>query len=74
MHNIIIPLYIRMTKIKYNSPGCCGSVDWSSSLRPKGGWFSFKTEDSLRDIWNNVKRSNFCIIGVPERARDQVPI
>ena len=26
-----------------------------------------RIEDSLRDIWDNIKRNNICIIGVPER-------
>ena len=25
-----------------------------------------RTEDSLRDLWDNIKCSNFQIIGVPE--------
>ena len=25
-----------------------------------------RNEDSLRDIWDNIKRNNICIIGVPE--------
>ena len=28
-----------------------------------------KNEDSLRDLWDNIKRSNIHIIGVPERER-----
>ena len=24
-------------------------------------------EESLRELWDNVKRTNICIIGVPER-------
>ena len=27
-----------------------------------------RTEDSPRDLWDNIKRSNFRIIGVPEEA------
>lgn len=27
---------------------------------------NFKNEDSLRDLWNNMKRNKICIIGVPE--------
>ena len=26
-----------------------------------------KNEDSLRDLWNNIKCTNSCIIGVPDR-------
>ena len=26
-----------------------------------------KRNDSLRDLWDNIKRNNICIIGVPER-------
>ena len=25
-----------------------------------------KNKDSLRDLWDNIKRNNICIIGVPE--------
>ena len=25
-----------------------------------------RTEDSLRDLWDNIKCNNICIIGVPE--------
>ena len=25
-----------------------------------------RNEDSLRDLWNNIKRNNICITGVPE--------
>ena len=28
-----------------------------------------RTEDSLRDLWNNIKRTNIQIIGVPEEER-----
>ena len=28
-----------------------------------------RNEDSLRDIWNNIKRTNICIIGVPEEEK-----
>ena len=27
-----------------------------------------RTEDSLRDLWDNIKHSNIRIIGVPEQA------
>ena len=27
-----------------------------------------RTEDSLRDLWDNIKRTNIRIIGVPEEA------
>ena len=26
-----------------------------------------RNEDTLRDLWDNIKRNNICIIGVPER-------
>ena len=26
-----------------------------------------RNEDSLRDLWDNIKYTNICIIGVPER-------
>ena len=26
-----------------------------------------RTEDSLRDLWDNIKRANIRIIGVPEK-------
>ena len=25
-----------------------------------------RNEDSLRDLWDNIKRTNICLIGVPE--------
>ena len=25
-----------------------------------------RNEDSLRDLWDNIKHTNICIIGVPE--------
>ena len=25
-----------------------------------------RTEESLRDLWDNIKHTNICIIGVPE--------
>ena len=28
-----------------------------------------RTEDSLRDFWDNIKRTNIRIIGVPKRKR-----
>ena len=28
-----------------------------------------RTEDSLRDLWDNIKHTNFQIIGVPENKR-----
>lgn len=28
-----------------------------------------KSEDSLRDIWNNINKTNICIIGIPEKRR-----
>ena len=34
-----------------------------------------KTKDSLRELWDNRKHINICIIGVPEkRERVQEPI
>jgi len=29
-------------------------------------WKKKKNEDSLRDLWDNIKSTNICIIGVPE--------
>ena len=28
-----------------------------------------RTEDSLRDLWDNIKQTNFQIIGVPEEEK-----
>ena len=28
-----------------------------------------RTEDSLRDLWDNIKHSNICMIGVPEEEK-----
>ena len=30
-------------------------------------------EDSLRDLWDNIKRNNIHIIGVPEEEREKGP-
>ena len=30
-----------------------------------------RNEDNLRDLWDNVKRSNIQIIGVPEEEEDK---
>ena len=30
-----------------------------------------RAEDSLRDLWDNIKRTNIQIIGVPEEAEKQ---
>ena len=33
-----------------------------------------RNEDSLRDLWDNIKCTNFCIIGVPEgEGREKQP-
>ena len=33
-----------------------------------------RNEDSLRDLWDNIKRTNICIIGVPEgKGREKGP-
>ena len=33
-----------------------------------------RNEDSLRDLWNNIKHTNICIVGVPEGGeREKVP-
>ena len=29
------------------------------------------TEDSLRDLWDNIKQTNFQIIGVPEEEKNK---
>ena len=31
------------------------------------------SEDSLRDLWDNIKRTNISIIGVPEGEREKGP-
>ena len=30
-----------------------------------------KNEDRLRDLWDNIKRTNICTIGVPEREGEE---
>ena len=30
-----------------------------------------RTEDSLRDLWDNIKRTNILIIGVPEEEKQK---
>ena len=32
-----------------------------------------RNEDSLRDLWDNIKCANVCIIGVPEEEREKGP-
>ena len=32
-----------------------------------------RNEDSLRDLWDNIKRNNTCIMGVPEEEREKGP-
>ena len=32
-----------------------------------------RNEDSLRDLWDNIKCTNICIIGVPEEEREKGP-
>ena len=32
-----------------------------------------KRNDSLRDLWDSIKCTNICIIGVPEEERDKRP-
>ena len=32
---------------------------------------SKKNEDSINNLWDNFKRSNICIIGMPEEEREQ---
>ena len=33
-----------------------------------------RNEDSLRDLWDNIKCTNICIIGVPEgEERERLP-
>ena len=33
-----------------------------------------KSEDSISSLWDNFKRSNICIIGVPEGAEEEQEI
>ena len=30
-----------------------------------------RNEDSLRDLWDNIKHINICIIGLPEEKKDK---
>ena len=30
-----------------------------------------RIEDSLRDLWDKIKRTNICIIGVPEEEENK---
>ena len=32
-----------------------------------------RNKDRLRDLWDNIKRTNICIIGVPEEEREKGP-
>ena len=40
-------------------------VEITAEEQNKGKWMK-RTEDSLRDFWNNIKCTNICIIGVWE--------
>jgi len=39
------------------------SEEWNKIKRMK------RTEDSLRDLWDNIKHTNIRIIGVPEEEK-----
>ena len=41
----------------------CGNHCHKTAYRNKG---MKRNKDSLRDLWDNIKRSNICILGVPE--------
>ena len=30
-----------------------------------------KKESNIRDLWDNIKRANLCIIGIPEEEREK---
>ena len=30
-----------------------------------------RNEESLRELWDNIKHTNICIIGVPEEEREK---
>ena len=32
-----------------------------------------RNEDNLRDVWDNIKHTSICIIGVPEDKREKEP-
>ena len=36
-------------------------MTWRTEYRKKK-----ENEDSLRDLWDNIKSTNICILGVPE--------
>ena len=43
-------------------------VTWRTEYRKKK-----ENEDSLRDLWDNIKSTNICILGVPGEQREQGP-
>ena len=44
-----------------------GGGHWKSLMQNRKEKKRLKrNEDSLRDLWDNVKRTNICIIGVPK--------
>ena len=55
--------------------------DWIGDLIDKGAENTqmeqlkehkiYKKEDSLRDLWDNIKCNNICIIGVPKREESK---
>ena len=41
-------------------------TEWWQSLPQNIGKRMKRNEDSLRDLWDNIKHMNICVIGVPE--------
>ena len=46
------------------------TVEIISEEQNKIKWMK-RTEDNLREFWDNIKSTNICIIGVPEGRREK---
>ena len=44
---------------------------WKSSNQNSKKKNILKNESSLRDLWDNIKHTNICIIGVPGEEREK---
>ena len=76
-----------INEIKNSLEGITGRIteaeEWISDLEDRMVEFTAaeqtkekrmkRNEDSLRDLWDNIKRNNIRVIGVPEEEREKGP-